>query len=145
MTAPELGVIEEDYGERATLNARPQVPIDYPVRISDAANRVWFQDRASRTRFPAEISANAAEAAPRRSSKKVEELEEVTGFRVRPLQPPPVGRRYDLGLVRGMVPRCLWRTPASLSPGLSPWNHTSDDHRLRSRRTIILLARLTLR
>jgi hypothetical protein len=39
MTAPELRVIEEDYGERATLNARPQVPIEfnYPVRISDAA------------------------------------------------------------------------------------------------------------
>ena len=56
MTAPVLRATEEDYGERDSLNARPQVPIEfnYPIRLSDAASGVWFQDRASRQRFRVE-------------------------------------------------------------------------------------------
>ena len=100
MIAPALRVIEEDYGERGSLNASPQVPIEfnYPIRLSDAARGVWFQDRASRQKFPAEILLNVPEGemddAPIVEAKA--EAEEVTGFRVRPLQPLPVGRRYDL-------------------------------------------------
>ena len=63
MTAPVLRATEEDYGERDSLNARPQVPIEfnYPIRLSDAASGVWFQDRASRQRFPVEILLNVPE------------------------------------------------------------------------------------
>ncbi|MGA7214957.1 MAG: alpha-2-macroglobulin family protein, partial [Terrimicrobiaceae bacterium] len=100
MTAPVLRATEEDYGERDSLNARPQVPIEfnYPIRLSDAASGVWFQDRASRQRFPVEILLNVPEGEI--DSAQVvdakEEAGEVTSFRVRPLQPLPVGRRYDL-------------------------------------------------
>ena len=49
MTTPPLRVVEEGYGERDNLNASPQVPLEfnYPVRLADAANGVWFQDRIS--------------------------------------------------------------------------------------------------
>ncbi|HEY5706630.1 MAG TPA: alpha-2-macroglobulin family protein [Terrimicrobiaceae bacterium] len=100
MITPALRVIEEGYGERGSLNASPQVPVEfnYPIRLSDAAQRVWFQDRASRQKFPAEILLNAPdgemEKAPVVDARP--DTEEVTAFRVRPLQPLPVGRRYDL-------------------------------------------------
>ena len=63
MTAPALRVIEEGYGERTSLNASPQIPIEfnYPIRLSDAAKGVWFQDRASRQKYPAEILLNVPE------------------------------------------------------------------------------------
>jgi alpha-2-macroglobulin len=100
MTTPVLRVIAEDYGERISLNSSPQVPIElnYPIRLSDAARGVWFQDRASRQRFPAEILLNLPEGETDGGSlvEAKAEAEEVTAFRVRPLQPLPVGRRYDL-------------------------------------------------
>ena len=105
MTTPPLRVVEESYGERDNLNASPQVPLEfnYPVRLADAANGVWFQDRITREKFPAEILLNVAEGemdgAPVVEAK--ETTNEITAFRVRPLQPLPVGRRYDL-VVDGM-------------------------------------------
>jgi len=100
MTAPALRVIEEGYGERTSLNASPQVPIEfnYPIRLSDAARGVWFQDRASRQKYPAEILLNVPEGETDNAPivEAAAETEEVTAFRVRPLQPLPVGRRYDL-------------------------------------------------
>ncbi|MGA7901674.1 MAG: alpha-2-macroglobulin family protein [Terrimicrobiaceae bacterium] len=101
MFAPMLRVIEEGYGERSSLNATPQVPLafNYPVRLSDAASGIWFQDRASRERFPAEILLNVPEGemanAPAVDATG-ETDEAVTAFRARPLKPLPVGRRYDL-------------------------------------------------
>ncbi len=100
MTSPPLRVIEESYGERNTLNASPQVPLEfnYPIRLADAASGVWFQDRSSRQKFPAEILLNVPEGAiddvPVVEAQV--EVEDVTTFRVRPLQALPVGRRYDL-------------------------------------------------
>ena len=45
MTTPPFRVVEEGYGERDNLNASPQVPLEfnYPVRLADAANGVWFR------------------------------------------------------------------------------------------------------
>ena len=100
MTAPPLRVVEEGYGERTSLNASPQVPIEfnYPLRLSDAAKGVWFQDRASRQKYPAEILLNVPEGEPDDAPvvEATAEAEEVFAFRVRPLQSLPVGRRYDL-------------------------------------------------
>jgi alpha-2-macroglobulin len=101
MVAPMLRVIEEGYGERSNLNSSPQVPLvfNYPVRLSDAASRLWFQDRASREKFAAEILLNVPEGemanAPTVDAAE-EAQQEVTAFRVRPLKPLPVGRQYDL-------------------------------------------------
>ncbi len=100
MRTPALRVVEEGYGERDSLNASPQVPLEfnYPIRLADAARGVWFQDRASREKFPAEILLNlpegTADDAPAVDVKT--DAGEVTAFRVRPMQPLPVGRRYDL-------------------------------------------------
>jgi alpha-2-macroglobulin len=100
MTTPPLRVVEEGYGARDNLNASPQIPLEfnYPVRLADAANCVWFQDRITREKFPAEILLNYAEG--EMDDALVVEVKEtrndVTAVRVRPLQPLPVGRRYDL-------------------------------------------------
>jgi alpha-2-macroglobulin len=100
MTTPALRVIEEGYGERSSLNASPQVPLEfnYPIRLADAARAVWFQDRASRQKYPAEILLNVAEGmiddAPVVDAKAG--AEDVTAIRARPVQPLPAGRRYDL-------------------------------------------------
>ncbi len=100
MTTPPLRLVEEGYGERDNLNASPQVPLEfnYPVRLSDAANCVWFQDRLSREKFAVEILLNVAEGnmdeAPVVETKEM--ANDVAAFRVRPLHPLPMGRRYDL-------------------------------------------------
>ncbi len=100
MTAPALRVIEEGYGERTSLNDRPQVSIEfnYPIRLSDAARGVWFQDRGSRQKLPAEILLNVPEGETDDSPivEATSDTGDATAFRVRPLQPLPVGRRYDL-------------------------------------------------
>ena len=100
MSAPALRVVDEGYGERTSLNASPQIPIEfnYPIRLSDLARGVWFQDRASRQKLPAEILLNVREGETDNASVVEATIgtEEVTAFRVRPLQPLPVGRRYDL-------------------------------------------------
>ncbi len=93
--------VSTDYEERRQLSARPQVPLefDYPVRVHDAAKGVWFQNRATRERFPAEIMLNSA--ANELSGDVVDitaagSIPAPSGFRVRPRDPLPVGRTYDL-------------------------------------------------
>ncbi|MDD5200575.1 MAG: alpha-2-macroglobulin family protein [Terrimicrobiaceae bacterium] len=106
--------VTSDYDVRDSLSSEPQVPLEFnfPVRLHDAAAGCWFQDRATRQRFPAEILLNravsdvagdvvdvaaaAAEAAP-------------TEFRVRPRDPLPVGHYYDL-IVEGVHDAYAGRT-----------------------------------
>lgn len=114
MTAPELAIVEEGYGQRDRLNSRPQVPIEfnYPIRLSDAAQGIWFQDRASRQRFPAEILLNTAEGDLEKASvvDAAPDAEEKSySFRVRPLSPLPVGHFYDL-VVEGVHDAYAGRT-----------------------------------
>lgn len=99
LTAPEL-TVSEDYGERSRLSARPQIPLEFnfPMRLADAAERIWIQDRTTREKFPVEILLNYAE------DKLTGDVLDLTGpapapptdFRVRPRDPLPVGRTYDL-------------------------------------------------
>ncbi len=100
MESPAFVITEEDYGERERLNARPQVPLEfnYPVRLSDAAHGMWFQNRLTRERFPAEILLNLAEGEldDAADAEAGGPQQDVTAFRVRPLQPLPVNGRYDL-------------------------------------------------
>ena len=101
MTSPVLKV-SEDYGEREGLNSRPQVSLEfnYPMRLSDVAKGIWFQDRASRQKYPVEILLNNADGAVDKSAAVVDVKptaeDSVTDFRVRPLQPLPVDRTFDL-------------------------------------------------
>jgi len=101
MQSPPLRIIECDYGERDSLNARPQVPVEfnYPVDLSTAAEGAWFQDRVSRARFPAEILLNHAES-PIAEGETIDASgtlpEKVYSFRYRPVRPLPVGRSFDL-------------------------------------------------
>ncbi len=78
------------YDERDQLNSRPVVPLEfnYPVRIHDLAEGIWFQDRATRKKFPAQI--NVEEDEPGKS------LPTPTTIRATPRDPLPVGAYYDL-------------------------------------------------
>ena len=101
MTSPAFQIVEENYGERGSLNARPQVPLEfnYPVNLDDAAQGVWFQDRLSRKQFPAEILLNVAGGETEGTevvNGALESDEKIYDFRVRPAEPLPVGRFYDL-------------------------------------------------
>ncbi|MDX2079516.1 MAG: alpha-2-macroglobulin family protein [Terrimicrobiaceae bacterium] len=106
MKSPPLAIVEENYGERSSLNALPQVPLEfnYPVRLADAAQGAWFQNRSTRERFPAEILLNSPEGeaegdvvdAPAAPDEKVYSV------RVRPREPLPPGAFYDL-VVEGIV------------------------------------------
>lgn len=100
MVTPVFAVVEENYGERERLNARPQVPLEfnYPARLADAAQGVWFQNRATRVRFPAEILLNVPDGETEVSvvDGQLPEDEKIYGFRVRPRDPLPVGAFYDI-------------------------------------------------
>lgn len=78
------------YDERDQLNSRPVVPLEfnYPVRLQDVAEGLWFQDRATRKKFPAEISVQIEE-----DDKAVPTP---TTLRATPRDPLPVGAFYDL-------------------------------------------------
>lgn len=103
---PDFAIVEENYGERDSLNSRPQVPLEfnYPVQLADAANHVWFQDRATRQKFPAEIFLNIPDGEVDKADvvPAKEAAGDVTSFRVRPVQPLPLGRFFDL-VVDGMT------------------------------------------
>ena len=88
--------ITTDFGERKQLPARPQVYLDstYAVRLDEAAQHIYFQDRESRQRFPVEVIQTAED-------KSAGPLE-ATGFRVAPREPLPVGRTFDL-IVNGLA------------------------------------------
>jgi uncharacterized protein YfaS (alpha-2-macroglobulin family) len=106
MRTPEFAITEENYGERSRLNARPQVPLEfnYPVRLSDAAKGVWFQNRATRERFPAEVLLNVPDGEIEGTVQDAElpDDEKIYGVRIRPGDPLPVGAFYDL-VVEGIV------------------------------------------
>jgi alpha-2-macroglobulin len=90
--------IKSDFGEREHLPARPQIYLDskYAVRLAEAAEHIYFQDRDSHERFPVEVIQTAEEKSP-----AVAELE-ATGFRVAPRESLPVGRTFDL-IVNGLL------------------------------------------
>ncbi len=98
LTAPGLEVSEE-YGERERLSARPQVPLmfNFPMDLRTVADGVWFQNRATRQRFPAEVMLNYAAGESGDAVDVTEaELPIPSGFRVRPRDSLPVGQAYDL-------------------------------------------------
>jgi uncharacterized protein YfaS (alpha-2-macroglobulin family) len=93
-TTPQVA-IKSDFGEREQLAARPQIYLEstYAVRLVEAAEHIYFQDRDSRQRFPVEVIQTAEE--------KIAGPLEATGFRVAPRQSLPVGRTFDL-IVNGL-------------------------------------------
>src|SRR6266702_4720801 len=88
--------ITSDFGERKQLPARPQIYLDstYTVRLDEAAQHIYFQDRDSRQRFPVEVIQTA--------ENKTSDSLDATGFRVTPREPLPVGRTFDL-IVNGLL------------------------------------------
>jgi len=94
-TTPKF-TITTDFTEHEPLPARPQVYLDstYPVRLVEAAEHIYFQDRDSHDRFPVEIIQTVEE-------KSASPLE-ATAFRVGPREPLPVGRTFDL-IVNGLL------------------------------------------
>src|SRR5256884_9348607 len=88
--------ITSDFTERELLPARPQVYLDstYAVRLGEAAEHIYFQDRGSHERFPVEVIQTTEE--------KVTGPPEGTGFRVGPRQPLPAGHMFDL-IVNGLL------------------------------------------
>lgn len=100
MKTPAFSIIEENYGERESLNSRPQVPLEfnYPVRLEDAPQGMWIQNRATRERFPIEVLLNQVEGEMDTADivEAADKAVDVTGFRVRPLKPLPVNGSYDL-------------------------------------------------
>lgn len=106
--------VTTDYDERSQLNSRPQVPLEfnYPVRLHDAAEGVWFQNRATRERYPAELMLNSAESELSGDVVDVTNAAEIPSpaeFRVRPRDPLPVGQFYDL-VVENIRDSCAGRT-----------------------------------
>jgi len=101
MTSVPLRVVEEGYGERSYLNSRPQVPLEfnYAVSLADAATGIWFQDRATREKFPVEILLNRPDG-PLANETAVDVKpsadDRIYDFRVRPVAPLPVDRHMDL-------------------------------------------------
>jgi alpha-2-macroglobulin len=88
--------ITTDFSERKQLAARPQIYLEstYAIRLDEAAQHIYFQDRDSRERFPVEVIQTTQE-------KTVGSLE-ATGFRVTPRAPLPVGHAFDL-IVNGLL------------------------------------------
>jgi len=94
-TTPKFA-ITTDFTEREHLPARPQIYLDstYAVRLVEAAEHIYFQDRDSHDRFPVEVIQTVEE-------KSAGPLE-ATGFRVGPRESLPVGRTFDL-IVNGLL------------------------------------------
>jgi alpha-2-macroglobulin len=88
--------ITTEFTERKQLPARPQMYLEstYAVRLDEAAQHIYFQDRESHQRFPVEIIQTA-------EGKAAGSLE-ATGFRVTPRAPLPVGLTFDL-IVNGLL------------------------------------------
>ncbi|MEI8386497.1 MAG: MG2 domain-containing protein, partial [Verrucomicrobiota bacterium] len=78
------------YDERSQLSSRPIVPLEfnYPVRLNDVADGLWFQDRATRKKFPAEITV--------RIEVGDKAIPTPTTIRAIPRDPLPVGATYDV-------------------------------------------------
>ncbi len=95
-----LRIVESGYGGNGSLSSQPQVRLEFnfPIRLATASAGVWFQDRVTRVRFPAEVLLNRAQGV---LDAKVVDVTpgadtKVYDFRVRPLSPLPVNRRFDL-------------------------------------------------
>ena len=88
--------ITTEFSERKQLPARPQIYLEstYAVRLDEAAQHIYFQDRESHERFPVEVIQTA-------EGKAADSLE-ATGFRVTPRAPLPVGHTFDL-IVNGLL------------------------------------------
>src|SRR5262245_58693897 len=88
--------ITTEFSERKQLPARPQIYLEstYTVRLDEAAQHIYFQDREARGRFPVEIIQTA--------EGKAGDSLEGTGFRVTPRTPLPVGHTFDL-IVNGLL------------------------------------------
>jgi alpha-2-macroglobulin len=88
--------ITTEFSEHKQLQARPQIYLEstYAVRLDEAAQHIYFQDREARGRFPVEIIQTA-------EGKAASSLE-ATGFRVTPRAPLPVGHTFDL-IVNGLL------------------------------------------
>ena len=78
---------QDDYSKREHLDSQEQVSLKstWPVSFKDAAEHVYFQDRDSHERLPAQVVLKE-NAAP----------ESGTGFSVEPREPLPVERVFDL-------------------------------------------------
>jgi uncharacterized protein YfaS (alpha-2-macroglobulin family) len=94
-TTPKFAITTE-FTERKELPARPQIYLDcsYPVKLTEAVEHIYFQDRDSRQRFPVEVILTAEE--------KTAGPLEATGFRVAPRELLPVGHTFDL-IVNGLL------------------------------------------
>ncbi len=88
--------ITTEFSERKQLAARPQIYLEstYAVRLDEAAQHIYFQDRESHGRFPVEVIQT--------SEDKTAGSLEATGFRVTPRAALPVGRTFDL-IVNGLL------------------------------------------
>src|SRR4030095_2041509 len=84
------------FGYHKQFPARPQIYLDstYAVRLDEAAQHIYFQDRESRQRFPVEVIQTA--------EGKVAGSLEATGCRVTPRAPLAVGRTFDF-IVNGLL------------------------------------------
>jgi len=88
--------ITTEFNERKQLAARPQIYLNstYAVRLDEAAQHIYFQDREAHQRFPVEVIQTG-------EGKAAGSLE-ATGFRVTPRAPLPVGHTFDL-IVNGLL------------------------------------------
>src|SRR5215471_12378917 len=134
-TTPQFA-ITSDFSERKQLAARPQIYLEstYAVRLDEAAQHIYFQDRDSRERFPVEIIQTG--------EGKADGSLEATGFRVTPRKALPVGRTFDL-IVNGLLDAKSHRplpylqvTPAGKTEPLEvqwlgAFNHPLEDPAIR--------------
>ena len=90
--------VSVDYEERENLSVQPQVTLefDFPMRVATLAGQIWFQNRATRERFPCEILLNRATGEIGDTIEDVAEESAPLEFRVRPLAALPVGAQIDL-------------------------------------------------
>jgi hypothetical protein len=94
-TAPKF-TVTTDFEEKKHLSAEPQITLtfSYAVRLTEAAEHVYFQDRDSRQRIPAEVIQQNSD----KNSAALDSKE----FGVAPREPLPAGRMFDL-IVNGLV------------------------------------------
>lgn len=93
--------VDSYYGERSRLSAQPQIALEfnYLMNLTSVPEGAWIQDRVTRQRFPLEVLLNrpAAESVGEGIEEvKPTETPSSMEFRVRPRDPLPVGRTYDL-------------------------------------------------
>lgn len=80
-----------EFEQRKRLRGKPQILVEftYPVELSDAADKIYFQDRDSLARVGAEIGLNP-------NDRNTAEENEATKLRVTPREALPAGRTFDL-------------------------------------------------